>query len=145
MKVKKSESSQAKGNLVARAIEEVAGFEALYYRFRRSLSIEGKSEGTITGYGSHLAAIALHFGRTPLELSTEDVHSYLYALQNRSKTPSQTYFKHTIYGLRAMLKSEDLPKDHFKLPRVKSENTLPDDDEISACNAEQSALRIQSA
>ena len=72
-----------------------------------------------------MAAIALHFGRTPLELSTEDVHSYLYTLQNRSKTPSQTYFKHTIYGLRAMLKSEGLPKDHFKLPRVKAENTLP--------------------
>ena len=61
----------------------------------------------------------------PLELSTEDVHEYYYSIQNRSKTSSQTYFKHTIYGLRAMLRSEGLPNDHLKLPRVKGENTLP--------------------
>jgi len=72
------------------------------------MSIERKSDDTIAGYSSHLAALALYFDRTPLELSTEDVHEYLYSLQNRSKTPSQTYFKHTIYGLRAMLRSEGL-------------------------------------
>ena len=124
MKEKKKVHMQ-KESLAARAIAKVKGFESLYYRFCRSLSIAGKSKDTIAGYGSHLAAIALHFGRTPLELSTEDVHDYLYALQKRSKTPSQTYFKHTVYGLRAMLKSEGLPDDYFKLPRVKAENTLP--------------------
>ena len=124
MKDKKKAQKQ-KNNLVARAIKKVKGFETLYYRFHRSMSIEGKSEDTIEGYSSHLAALALHFDRTPLELSTEDVHEYLYSLQNRSKTPSKTYFKHTIYGLRAMLRSEGLPNDHFKLPRVKGENTLP--------------------
>ena len=33
----------------------------------------------------------------------------VYELQQRSKTPSQTYYKHTVYGLRFMLKGEGLP------------------------------------
>jgi site-specific recombinase XerD len=91
----------------------------------RKMSIDGKSEGTRTNYGSHMAAMALHFNRTPLELSKEDVHNYLYELQNRSKTPSQTYFKHTVFGLRCLLQSEGLPCDHLELPIVKAAKTLP--------------------
>ncbi len=56
----------------------------------------------------HIAAIALHFGCLPTELEPEQVHEYLYMLQQRSKTPSQTYFKHTVCGLRFLLKSEGL-------------------------------------
>jgi integrase/recombinase XerD len=54
----------------------------------------------------HIAAIALHYGKTPIELDQEQVHEYLFMLQKRSKTPSQSYFKHTVYGLRFLLKSE---------------------------------------
>ena len=103
----------------------------------KSRRLGGKSEETIAGYGSHLAALSLYFGCTPLELRTEDVHAYLYALQKRSKTPSQTFFKHTIYGLRAMLKSEGLPYDHFKLPQVRAEKTLPLDTLFAQCAPKQ--------
>jgi site-specific recombinase XerD len=72
-----------------------------------------------------LAAIALHFGRSPLELDAEDVQEYLYELQNRSKTPSQTYFKHTVFGLRFLLKSEGLPYDYLQLPAIRKEKKLP--------------------
>jgi len=89
------------------------------------LSIQGNSEGTLEGYGRHLAGIALYFGRTPLELSSEEVLDYLYALQQRSKTSSQTCFKHTVYGLRFLLKSEGLPYDHLQLPSIKSDKKLP--------------------
>ena len=57
---------QEKLNLVDRAIRDVPGFEMMYRRFRRNLSVLGRSAGTLEGYGRHLASISLHFGRTPL-------------------------------------------------------------------------------
>ena len=69
--------------------------------------------------------MALHFHRLPTELDGEEVQDYLYALQQRSKTPSQTYFKHTVYGLRFLLKTEDLPYEYLKLPSIKHEQKLP--------------------
>jgi len=85
----------------------------------------GRINKTLESYGRHLAALSLHLGRTPLELSVDDVHEYLYELQNRSKTPSQTYFKHTVFGLRFLLKSEGLPYDYLQLPEIKKEKKLP--------------------
>ena len=85
----------------------------------------GRSKKTFESYGRHLAALSLHFGRTPLELEAEDVQEYLFELQNRSKTPSQTYFKHTVFGLRFLLKSEGLPYDYLLLPEIKKEKKLP--------------------
>jgi len=64
------------------------------------MSVLGRSARTFENHGRHLAAISLHFGRTPLELDAEDVKEYLYELQCRSRTPSQTYSKHTVFGLR---------------------------------------------
>ena len=72
-----------------------------------------------------MAAIALHYGKNPLELDPEQIHEYLFLLQQRSKTPSQTYFKHTVYGLRFLLKSEGLPYEFLHLPSIKHEKTLP--------------------
>ena len=46
-------------------------------------------------------------------------------LQKRSKTPSQTYFKHTVYGLRFLLKTEGLPYSYLHLPEIKREKKLP--------------------
>ena len=73
----------------------------------------------------HVAAIALHFGKTPLELDHEQIHEYLFMLQKRSVTPSQTYFKHTVYGLRFLLKSEGLPYSFLHLPEIKKVTKLP--------------------
>ena len=89
------------------------------------MSVLGRSKSTCENYGHHLAAIALHFGHTPLELDAEDIQEYLYELQNRSKTPSQTCFKHTIFGLRFLLKSEGLPYEFLLLPSIKKDNKLP--------------------
>jgi len=94
--IKKKESKQVKKNLVDIAIEQVVGFSALLYRFIRSMLLTGKSKRTIAVYCSHIATISLHFGRTPLDMAVEEVHDFLFSLQNRSKTLSQTYFKHTL-------------------------------------------------
>ncbi len=69
--------------------------------------------------------MALHFQCLPTELHPEQVKDYLYQLQQRSNTPSQTYFKHTVYGLRFLLKAEGLPYEHLHLPAIPKANKLP--------------------
>lgn len=100
-------------------------FADMLHRFERSMSILGRSQTTFKNYSSHLASLALHFGKIPTELDHEQIHEYLFSLQKRAKTPSQTYFKHTVYGLRFFLKSEGLPYTFLHLPQIKHEKKLP--------------------
>ena len=69
--------------------------------------------------------MSLHFGKIPTELDSEQIHDYLFYLQKKSKSPSQSYFKHTVYGLRFLLKSEGLSYDYLSLPEIKREKKLP--------------------
>ena len=69
--------------------------------------------------------MALHFGILPTELHPEQVKDYLFELQQRSLSPSQSYFKHTVYGLRFLLKTENLPYDYLHLPSIPKEKKLP--------------------
>ena len=62
---KKNENSGVKKNLVERVIEEVSGFDLLFHRFQRNMSVLGRSKSTFENYVRHLAAISLHCGRTP--------------------------------------------------------------------------------
>ena len=94
-------------------------------RFERNISLPGRSPKTFENYSRHVAAIALHFNCLPTELDPEQVKDYLYELQQRSKTPSQTYFKHTVYGLRFLLKTEGLPYEHLHLPTIARAEKLP--------------------
>ena len=108
-----------------RACREVNGFEALLQRFERNISILGRSPRTFDNYSRHVAAMALHFQCLPTALDPEQVKDYLYELQQRSQTPSQTYFKHTVYGLRFLLKTEGLPYEHLHLPAIARPDKLP--------------------
>jgi integrase/recombinase XerD len=107
------------------ACREVQGFDILLQKFERNISVLGRSAKTFENYARHVAAIALHFKCLPTELEAEQVQDYLYMLQKRSHTPSQTYFKHTVYGLRFLLKTEGLPYDFLKLPAIKKTSKLP--------------------
>ena len=111
--------------VVARASSEVNGFAELLQRFERNISILGRSKRTFDNYSRHVAAVALHFKTLPTELDPEQVKDYLYELQQRSKTPSQTYFKHTVYGLRFLLKTEGLPYSYLHLPAIPKVKKLP--------------------
>jgi integrase/recombinase XerD len=95
------------------------------HRFERTVSVLGRSASTFNNYARHVAAISLYFGKIPTELDPEQVHDYLFYQQKKSKTPSQTYFKHCVYGLRFLLKSEGLPYDFLRLPSIKHEKKLP--------------------
>ncbi len=108
-----------------RACNEITGFSELLQRFDRNISILGRSKRTFENYSRHVAAMALHFGALPTELHPEQVKDYLFELQQRSHSPSQSYFKHTVYGLRFLLKTENLPYDHLHLPSIPKEKKLP--------------------
>lgn len=111
--------------LVKRACIEVEGFEQVLARFERNISILGRSKRTFDSYSRHVAAMALHFQCLPTQLNPEQVKDYLYLLQQRSSTPSQTYFKHTVYSLRFLLKTEGLPYSFLHLPSIPHVKKLP--------------------
>lgn len=67
----------------------------------------------------------MHYGIVAIKLTQDQVEDYLYHLKSLSKSPSESTFKHTIYGLRYMLNQYDLPYSHLKLPKLKRQNKLP--------------------
>ncbi len=121
MTKKNNAKEEIKLSMLTRAKSEVQGFSEMIYRFERTMSVFGRSQQTFKAYANHVAAISLHFGKIPTELKPEQVHDYLFFLQKEFKSPSQSYFKHTVYGLRFLLKSENLSYEFLRLPEIKSE------------------------
>jgi len=111
--------------LVAQASAKVNGFSDLYKRLERKVSISGRSLSTLKNYSCHLAHIALHFNCLPTELDEEQIEDYLHLLQKQHNTPSDSYFKHTVYGLRFVFRLEGLKDNGIKLPSIKHEKKLP--------------------
>jgi len=80
-----------------------------------------------------LAHLALHYKQSPEKLGVEDIEDYLYYCQkqhtcteqSRSKTPSESFFKHTIFGLRAAYKVMGLEAKRVALPQIKRDQKLP--------------------
>ena len=122
---KKTPEELRENKIINQAKREVPRFEDLLVRFERTVSVLGRSQSTFNNYSRHVAAISLYFGKIPTELDAEQVHDYLFYLQKKSKTPSQTYFKHCVYGLRFLLKSEGFPYEFLRLPSIKHEKKLP--------------------
>ena len=122
---KKHPEELRENKILNQAKREVPGFEELLNRFERTVSVLGRSQSTFNNYSRHVSAISLYFGKIPTELDPEQVHDYLFYLQKKSKTPSQTYFKHCVYGLRFLLKSEGLPYEFLRLPSIKHDKKLP--------------------
>lgn len=110
--------------LVARACLNVAGFTELYNRLEKKIVISGKSLSTLKSYGRHIAHMALHFNCLPTELDAEQIQDYLYLIKS-SKAPSNTYFKHSVYGLRFLLRLEGLDERVVELPVLNREKKLP--------------------
>lgn len=69
--------------------------------------------------------MAQHFKCCPSELDKEQVLDYLQYLKNLHKTPSESYFKHTVYGLRALYKLYGMEDKHIVLPSIEKSKKLP--------------------
>ncbi|MDY6800423.1 MAG: phage integrase N-terminal SAM-like domain-containing protein, partial [Bacteroidota bacterium] len=83
-----------------RACFSLPKFNELYLKLKRYIEISGKSKSTLSNYTRCLATMALHFNCSPEELDEDQVLDYLQYLKTQSNTPSSSYFKHTVYGLR---------------------------------------------
>lgn len=69
--------------------------------------------------------MALHYKQCPTALTQEQVQDYLYHCQQLHKTPSESFFKHTIYGLRAAYKLYGKDALRLQLPQIKRQTDLP--------------------
>jgi len=91
----------------------------------RYVTISGKSTSTLFNYSRCLATMALHFNCSPLELDKEQVLDYLEHLKTQSKTPSSSYFKHTVYGLSFACRVTGKDANQISLPALKNPQKLP--------------------
>lgn len=92
---------------------------------KRSIELSGKSLSTLTNYARCLATMTLYFNCSPLDLDSEQVLDYLHYLQSKKKTPSSSYFKHTLYGLRFVYKLYKKEPLLHSLPSLKKVHKLP--------------------
>jgi site-specific recombinase XerD len=109
---------------VSRACTQVAGFQELYYRLERKIVLSGRSMGTLKDYGRQIAQVALHFNRLPTELDSEQLQDYLYLVKS-TRAPSDSFFKHAVYGLRFVLRLEGLDERVVELPELRRDKKLP--------------------
>ena len=79
----------------------------------------------MNNYTRCLAHLALHYKQSPETLSIELIDDYLFHCKNLHKTPSESFFKHTVFGLRAIYKVLGIKDRHVKLPQIKRQNKLP--------------------
>jgi integrase/recombinase XerD len=111
--------------LVAQACTNVQGFADLFKRLKRRMKVSGRSESTLNNYARVIAKMALHFNCLPTDLEDDQIEDYLYFLQQQHNTPSETYFKHTVYGLRFIFRLEGLDDKRVSLPAIARSNKLP--------------------
>ena len=85
----------------------------------------GRSTSTLNNYARHLAQLALHFNELPTQLEDDQIEDYLFMLQQKHDTPSESYFKHTVFGLRFLFRLEGLNEKRVALPAIKRQEKLP--------------------
>jgi len=69
--------------------------------------------------------LAIHTNTSPEKLNKEAIDDYLFHCQNLHKTPSESFFKHTIFGLRALYKVLGMSAEKVQLPQIKRDSKLP--------------------
>ena len=109
--------------IVKRACQEIAGFQSLCLRLEKRILINGKSLSTLNNYMRCVAHLSLHFHSLPTQLTQDQIEDYLYVL--KKKGAAESFFKHTVCGLRFLFRVEGLPDRAIKLPALKNKLKLP--------------------
>ena len=110
--------------LQERAKREVPGFSDHIRKFEEQITIKSYSPSTVFSYSRCIAQISLYCKKSPLDLDPDEINSYLYAMKN-DKDLSETFFKHTVYGLRFFYRIYDLDERAIRLPSMKNNRKLP--------------------
>jgi len=87
--------------------------------------VAGKSPSTLRSYSTHLAKLALHFNQVPTDVDPDQINDYLYLVKQEHNTPSDSYFKFTVYGLRFAYRILGMKDKRIELPEIKRAKKLP--------------------
>ncbi len=90
----------------------------------RQVRLRGQSESTLYNYTRCLAKLALYFKQVPTELSDEQINDFLLLIRDQ-ESPSESYFKHTVYGLRYAFRLIGRDDRAIRLPSIKRLKQLP--------------------
>ena len=96
----------------------------MYQKLEQKVILSGLSSATLKSYGRSIAHISLFFNQIPLELSDEVINEYLAEIRS-SRNPSETYFKHAVYGLRYLFRLFGREDRAIALPQIARSNKLP--------------------
>jgi len=111
--------------LVENTILTVDGFEKVFIRLQQQVVLREQSKSTLNNYIRRIAAICLHFGKLPQEISDDEITEYLTSLALSPKSPSRSNFKHMVYGLRYYFRLMGDNKRAIGLPSLKKDTRLP--------------------
>lgn len=113
-----------KQTLIERAQLEVPEFKTMYRKLERKVKLSGLSSSTLYNYGRSIARISLYFGKIPLELEDDQIEDYLLMLKEKVN-PSESYFKHTVYGMRYLFRLFGREDRAIRLPILHRPKKLP--------------------
>jgi integrase/recombinase XerD len=123
---KNSGSFRTRGEtIIAKACRTVPGFAETYQTFERTLTLRQRSKSAMQNYGRSIAKVALHFGMDPVDLSIEQINDFLYAMLKTNTSPSKSYFRHTVYGLKCLFKIMGKQEKALKMPPIRDNETMP--------------------
>ena len=111
--------------IVQLACKDVPGFEALYQKFLRRMSINDRAISTYNNYGRNLAALALHYKCMPTSLTLDEIEEYLYLLKQQSENGSLNTLKFTICALKFVFRMEGMDELRIQLPVIRNRRKLP--------------------
>ena len=112
-------------NLLDNVCSNAAGFAPLLAKFEQKITFAGKSQSTISTYGPHLAKLALHFNELPTEVDPDRINDYLHLVKRSHISPSESYFKFTVYALRFAYRIEGMKDKRIELPTITRSKKLP--------------------
>jgi len=96
----------------------------MYQQLEQKVLLSGLSTATLKSYGRSIAHVSLFFNQIPLDLSDQVINEYLLEIKT-SKNPSETYFKHAVYGLRYLFRLFGREDRAIALPPIARSNKLP--------------------
>jgi len=85
-------------------LDKVPTFKIVAVKLEKSFVVNGKSSSTLSNYLRCLAHLTIYYKCSTEELSETQINNYLYPCKNLHKPPSESFFKHTVFGLRAVYK-----------------------------------------
>lgn len=110
---------------VQKAAAQIPGFLEFHQRLIQHIAIAGKSSSMSSNYALHLAKIALRFGCVPTQVEIPQINQYLYEIKQNLQSPSEAYFKFTVYSLRYAYKMEGMTDKYVQMPSIKRDKRLP--------------------